>query len=152
MKKRIRNSYPGDELVRNLEQILLFYLRARRPVVGDKPLDASRWAVLREACEVNGGRFQDLQVQIRLKAHTLSRIADWLVYRDLAKIRTDPRDRRARILAATEKGRSRIRQIDYEIKERMLDQMTASQYRIARWKVAVESAKTLSEQFENWIF
>jgi DNA-binding MarR family transcriptional regulator len=152
MKKRARNSYPGDELVRNLERILLFYSRARGPVVGDKPLDASRWAVLREACEVNGGRFQDIQLHVRVKAHTLSRIARWLVNRDLAKVSTHPRDRRTRILLATEKGRSTIRQIDEEIKHRMLEQMTASPYRLSRWKAASESARILSEQFENWVF
>jgi DNA-binding MarR family transcriptional regulator len=152
MKKRTRNSYPGDELVRNLERTLLFYLRARRAVVGDKPLDASRWAVLREACEVNGVRFQDLQLQVRVKAHTLSRIAEWLVYRGFAQISTDPSDRRARILVASEKGRSRIRHIDDEIKQRMLSQMTTSPYRSTRWKAAAESAKNLNEQFENWVF
>jgi hypothetical protein len=60
MKKR-RKLEDGVELVRNLEQMLLFYMQARGPVIGNKPLDASRWAVLREACEVNGGRFQDLK-------------------------------------------------------------------------------------------
>ena len=151
MKKR-RKSAPGDELVRNLEQILLFYLRARGPVIGNKPLDASRWAVLREACEVNGEGFQNLQRVVRVKAHTLSRIAAWLVYRDLAEISTDLSDRRGRTLVATEKGRSKIQEIDYEIRERMLSQMTASQYRISRWKVAVDSARILNEQFENWVF